>query len=78
MTCSSGLAVVMALLLQEFRKVKPFEREPQEPREPSPPIIQESDLTEAEVRALSRPESSHPISRPDIGMCRGILFTTGF
>ena len=53
MACSSGLAVLMALLLQEFRKIKPFDREVQELREPSPPTLQVSDLTEAELRDLS-------------------------
>ena len=65
--CSSGLAVLMALLLQEFRKVKPFEQEVPEPREPSPPVLQLSDLTDAEVHALSGSTFSPAISRPDVG-----------
>ena len=69
MACSSGLAVLMALLLQEFRKVKPFEQEVPEQREPSPPILQLSDLTDAEVHALSKPTSFSAVSPPDIGTC---------
>lgn len=73
MACSSGLAVLMALLLQEFHKVKPFDQKPEEQREPSPPALQVLDLTETEVRALKRPERSHPKTRPDVGKCTGCL-----
>ena len=62
MACSSGLAVLMALLLQEFCKIKPFDREVQELSEPSPPTLQVSDLTEAELRDLSGPIASPAVS----------------
>ncbi|KAJ7186327.1 hypothetical protein GGX14DRAFT_409219 [Mycena pura] len=69
----SGLAVLLALLLQEFRKVNPFEQKPPKPREPSPaPIVQVSDLTEAEVRDLSKPGTN---PRPDIGEITGSWLT---
>ncbi|KAJ7207601.1 hypothetical protein GGX14DRAFT_396422 [Mycena pura] len=71
----SGLAVLMALLLQEFRKVKPFEQEVPEQREPLPPILQLSDLTDAEVHALSKPTSFSAVSPPDIGETTGIWLT---
>ncbi|KAJ7204493.1 hypothetical protein GGX14DRAFT_569606 [Mycena pura] len=71
----SGLAVLMALLLHEFRNVRPFEREIQELREPSPPALQLSDLTEAEVRALSGPSESLTVPRPDVGEATGIWLT---
>ncbi|KAJ7213193.1 hypothetical protein GGX14DRAFT_393385 [Mycena pura] len=71
----SGLAVLMALLLQEFRKVKPFEKEVPEPREPSPPILQLSDLTDAEVHALSGTTFSPAVSPPDVGETTGFWLT---
>ncbi|KAJ7219359.1 hypothetical protein GGX14DRAFT_389938 [Mycena pura] len=73
--CSSSLAVLMALLLQEFRKVKPFEQEVPDLREPSPPILQLSDLTDAELHALSGSMFSPAISRPDIGETTGFWLT---
>lgn len=60
MACSSGLAVLMALLLREFRKVNPFEQNIQERMEPSPPMLQSTDLTAAESRSLAS-------TRPDVG-----------
>ncbi|KAJ7195446.1 hypothetical protein GGX14DRAFT_700706 [Mycena pura] len=71
----SGLAVLMALLLKEFRNIQPFEQKPQEPSEPSPPILQMLDLTEAEVRALSGPEDPRVVDRPDIGETTGSWLT---
>ncbi|KAJ7217109.1 hypothetical protein GGX14DRAFT_390940 [Mycena pura] len=71
----SGLAVLMALLLQEFRKVKPFKKEVPEPREPSPPILQLSDLTDAEVHALSGSTFSPAISPPGVGEMTGFWLT---
>ncbi|KAJ7204418.1 hypothetical protein GGX14DRAFT_569529 [Mycena pura] len=71
----SGLAVLMALLLREFRKVKPFEQEVQELREPSPTPLQVSDLTDAEVRALSGPTISPTVSPLDIGDTTGVWLT---
>ncbi|KAJ7219938.1 hypothetical protein GGX14DRAFT_559761 [Mycena pura] len=71
----SGLAVLMALLLKEFRNVKPFEDKPQESGEPSPPTLQMSDLTEAEVCALSGPEDPQTVDRPDIGEMTGSWLT---
>ncbi|KAJ7223054.1 hypothetical protein GGX14DRAFT_557621 [Mycena pura] len=71
----SGLAVLMALLLQEFRKIKPFDREVQELSEPSPPTLQVSDLTEAELRDLSGPIASPAVSRPDVGETTGARLT---
>ncbi|KAJ7203746.1 hypothetical protein GGX14DRAFT_569794 [Mycena pura] len=71
----SGLAVLMALLLQEFRKVRPFDREIQESSEPSPPTLQLSDLTEAELRDLSGPSGSPAVSRPDVGETTGAWLT---
>ncbi|KAJ7195087.1 hypothetical protein GGX14DRAFT_575859 [Mycena pura] len=73
--CSSGLGVLMALLLQEFRKVNPFDRETQESGEPSAPLLQLSDLTEAETRALSGPKDPHAVCRPDIGETTGSWLT---
>ena len=71
--CSSGLGVLMALLLREFRKVNPFDREAQESSKPPAPLLQLSDLTEAEARSLSGANDPRAVCRPDIGTCTGVL-----
>ncbi|KAF8147084.1 hypothetical protein K438DRAFT_1780293 [Mycena galopus ATCC 62051] len=68
----SGLPLLVAVLLQRYRKLYVYEGRPERPPTPPPPTIETADLTQAEVNIVIPVATS---SAPDIGETSGLWLT---
>ncbi|KAF8197349.1 hypothetical protein K438DRAFT_1760126 [Mycena galopus ATCC 62051] len=68
----SGLPLLVAVLLQRYRKLYVYEGRPERPPTPPPPTIETADLTQAEVNRVIPVATS---SAPDIGKTSGLWLT---